>query len=289
MEIFRSLAALVETPHPDLEAQSEILGLGPLPTRSAHTELFELQLVPVASIYLGAEGKLGGEARDRVAGFWRALGQQPPQEPDHLATLLATYAQLVERSVDRRIPARDQESWQRARWSFLWEHLISWLPVFLTRLADLDSGFYRRWAQQLQRALHEELQQAPRPSELPLHLRTAPRLTDPRTADASEFLDRLLAPVQTGMILSRTSLSELAVREGLGLRIGDRRRSLEALLGQNAAGTLAGLQGLATRAGAEHQGLDPATEPVRSFWSERALTTASLLGELASEARAATP
>ena len=35
---------------------------------------------------------LGGEARDRIAGFWRALGLVPPPEPDHLAVMLGLYA-----------------------------------------------------------------------------------------------------------------------------------------------------------------------------------------------------
>ena len=62
-----------------------------------HTDLFVFQLQPYASVYLGAEGMLGGEARDRIAGFWRALGASPPSEPDHLATMLA----LLRRSGER--------------------------------------------------------------------------------------------------------------------------------------------------------------------------------------------
>jgi sulfite exporter TauE/SafE len=35
---------------------------------------------------------LGGAARERVAGFWRAVGLVPPPEPDHLAALLGLAA-----------------------------------------------------------------------------------------------------------------------------------------------------------------------------------------------------
>ena len=39
---------------------------------------------------------LGGEAADRVAGFWRALGREVPGEPDHLSALLGLYAGLAD-------------------------------------------------------------------------------------------------------------------------------------------------------------------------------------------------
>src|SRR3982750_3893746 len=96
MELFRALAVIAEPPTTATEQVAAALGLGPPADASAYTELFLLQLYPYASVYLGAEGMLGGEARDRVAGFWRALGETPPVEPDHLAVMLALYARLVE-------------------------------------------------------------------------------------------------------------------------------------------------------------------------------------------------
>ena len=57
-------------------------------------------------VYLGAEGMLGGAARDRVAGFWRALGLVPPAEPDHLAALLGLAAALADASATSASPRR---------------------------------------------------------------------------------------------------------------------------------------------------------------------------------------
>ena len=95
MELFRALAVLAEPPErPEVARLAELLDLGEPPSASEYTETFVFQLYPYASVYLGAEGMLGGEARDRVAGFLSALGLAPPHEPDHLSTLLATYAQL---------------------------------------------------------------------------------------------------------------------------------------------------------------------------------------------------
>ena len=112
MEIFRALGALLEPPSPGHERLAAALELGPLPPAADHTDLFDFQLYPYASVYLGAEGMLGGEARDRIAGFWRALGLTPPPEPDHLAVMLGLYAGLCEgpEGDRRRLRARQRYS-----------------------------------------------------------------------------------------------------------------------------------------------------------------------------------
>ena len=113
MELFRALAALAEPPdRAGVERLAAALGLGDLPAASEHTEVFVFQLAPYASVYLGAEGMLGGEARDRVAGFWRALGQAPPAEADHLTLMLALYARLSEFEAGEADAAR-RAGWRR--------------------------------------------------------------------------------------------------------------------------------------------------------------------------------
>src|ERR671917_2195735 len=125
MELFRALASLVEPPSDATARVAEALGLGRPPGAAEHTETFVFRLYPYASVYLGAEGMLGGEARDRVAGFLAALGQEAPREPDHLALMLGAYAWLAEAEGAARA-GRDGESLRAARRAFLWEHLLSW-------------------------------------------------------------------------------------------------------------------------------------------------------------------
>src|SRR5215218_3620479 len=124
MELFRALALFAEPVREESMRVAEALELGQPPGESEYTETFVFQLYPYASVYLGAEGMLGGEARDRVAGFWRALRQTPPAEVDHLSTLLAMYARLCEQE-DDAADARAREGWRGARRAFLWEHLLS--------------------------------------------------------------------------------------------------------------------------------------------------------------------
>ena len=98
---------------------------------------------------------LGGETADRVAGFWRALGGEPPAEPDHLAALLGLYVGLVELGVrGRRRPPR--RLLQRARAALLWEHLLSWVPMFLRAVAGAGSPFSRNGRRCWERALIAE-------------------------------------------------------------------------------------------------------------------------------------
>lgn len=149
MELFRALAALVEAPGSGHARIGRVLGLPGEPDPAAFTELFVLQLYPYASVHVGAEGMLGGEARDRVAGFWRALGRKPPAEPDHLAVLLALYATLAERESAERDPTR-RPLWRNGRHALLWEHLVSWLLPYLDRVAELAPPFYRAWGELLQ-------------------------------------------------------------------------------------------------------------------------------------------
>ena len=121
MELLRALAVLVEPPErPGAARVAEALGLGALPETSAYTDLFVFQLYPYASVYAGAEGMLGGEARERVAGFLAALGHDVPAEPDHLALLLGVYAGLLE--AEGAASDGRRESLRRARPPRLWGH-----------------------------------------------------------------------------------------------------------------------------------------------------------------------
>ncbi len=156
MELFRALAVLAEPPTPETDRLAELLGIGRPPTGDEYAELFLFQLYPYASVYLGPEGMLGGEARDRVAGFWRAIEVDPPTEPDHVAVLLGLYAHLAG-SEDQASSDREKAALGSARSALLWEHLLSWLPAYLDKIIELAPEPYRRWSEVLMAALEEGL------------------------------------------------------------------------------------------------------------------------------------
>lgn len=295
MELLRVLGALAEPPCAQTAEWTKLLGLdrndeqGPEsaltgPNAVEHGRLFDFELYPFASIYLGPEGMLGGEARDRIAGFWRALDpvkSEPPDDCDHLSTLLATAAELAEaeEASSGQVAAR----WRHARRVFLWEHVLSWLPIWLSRVDRLGSPFYRRWGRLLDAALSEQAEALGAAESLPLALRSAPELADPRKEGGKVFLDQLLAPVRTGMIIARADLFRAARELGLGARIGERRYVLEALFSQAPDRLLHWLAREAECAAKEHRSRAEVLGEIAHFWQDRAESTACLLAELAGE------
>ncbi len=275
-ELVRALGALCEPPSPLHRPAAAALRLPEQPRDEDYTALFVFDLYPYASVYLDDEGKLGGEARDRVAGFWRALGLVPPPEADHLAALLGLYATLSEREQAEDDAAR-RRLVREARRTLLHEHLLSWTEPYLDRVTELATPYYRTWAEILRDTLAAEAEQLSASRVLPAALREASTLEAPSAVGGAAFVGQLLAPVRTGVILVRTDLVTAARELGLALRIAERRYVLEALLGQDAAATLHWLSRLAAGRAARH---------ASAFWAQRAATSAALLADAAAQAAA---
>jgi TorA maturation chaperone TorD len=285
MELFRALALFAEPPRKESARVAAALDLGELPAESEYTQDFLFQLYPYASVYLGVEGMMGGEARDLIAGFWRALSLTPPAEPDHLSLMLALYAQLVEREESESDAALSRR-WRHARKAFLWEHLLSWLPVYLQKLGDVAAPFYRRWGETLRDALILEAEKLGRPAEVSLHLRQSHSLLDPREHGTEEFLQSLLAPARSGMILVRADLSRAGRRLDLGLRIGERKFILKSLFNQNPRGVLGWLLEEADNWRQRHGRSQKELGATALAWREKTERAAKLLQELERSAEA---
>lgn len=284
MELLRTLAVLAEPPGPDHARLADLLDLPVAPDQATWTQVFVFHLYPYASVHLGPEGKLGGQARDRVAGFFRALDAVPPPEPDHLPTLLVAYAQLRERG-----DAGDHRAGHAAT-TLLHEHLCSWLPLYLGRVQSLAPEPYRTWAALLTQVLLAEATAHPPVAAdgtavLPAHLRDAPSLADPRTSADVPLPEQLLAPVRAGFVVTGADLRRAARETSLGLRIGERRYVLEQLLGQSVPDVL---RWLATHGvDSTRAALAPwqsALPDMVTWWQRRAGATADLLEQLAAEA-----
>ena len=280
MELFRALAVLAEPPTDKTARVADALGLGAQPGAEEYTELFVFELYPYASVYVGREGMLGGEARDRVCGFWRALGQVPPTEADHLSVMLALYARLCELGEEE---GAARANWPRARRAFLWEHLLSWLPVYLTKLTEVAPPFYRGWGEVLMKALLAEIEVVGRQESLPLHLRESGELVDPRESEG-DFWQSVLTPARSGMILTRADLRRAGRALGCGVRMGERKFVLKALAAQDARGTFDWLMKEAAAWEKRHRSFEKTLGAVADAWAAKAKETGKLLGELKHEA-----
>jgi TorA maturation chaperone TorD len=277
-ELLRALGAVADNPA-DADSASRALAL-PSPDRAEHTEVFVLNCPPYASVYLGAEGGLGGEGTDRVAGFWRAIGLAPPTEPDHLAALLGLYASLGEAAQDSSRPAT-ADALTRARHALLAEHLWPWLPGYLDAVADLGTPALADWARLAGQALLAEYQPH-QGSRLPLAQQAAP---PPVSADGTHtgLLEALTAPVRSGFILTRRRLATAAADAGAGHRIGERRFALRAMIEQAPAATLSWLGAEAARWSQRHAAWAPG-DPAQQWWARRAARTGHVLRTAATTA-----
>ncbi|HEU5160808.1 MAG TPA: molecular chaperone TorD family protein [Streptosporangiaceae bacterium] len=284
-DLFRALGALCEPPdraHPRLAAA---LGLPGAADAESHTEAFVLQLVPYASVYLGPEGMLGGAARDRIAGFWRALRLTPPAEPDHLAALLGLYASLVERERDESEPARSR-MWRHARRTLLAEHLITWVPAYASAMVSLGSTYHAGWAKLLNEALASEAGDLGA-LDGTAHLRDIPALPSPET---DGFVRALLAPARSGLIITRDDLARCARMTGLGLRVGERAFALRSLIDQDPVAAYDWLAGAAATSRREYHATTwPVPAAAARHWLSRARATHAALTTVLTRLRGTAP
>ena len=288
MELLRALAALAEPPVAEHAMLAEVLGLPPVPDSTTYASVFLMELHPYASVYLGCEGKLGGEARDRVAGFWRALHQEPPDEPDHLSGLLGLAANLAEAEAGESDPAAALLL-RSTRAALLWEHLLPWVPTFIQRVGEVGGPFYGPWSALLWEVLQGEVEALGTLKVTPRHLMEATKGSDPRQEGAEAFLTSLLTPVRSGIVLLRSDLARAGDQLGLGLRAGERRFVLKALLGQSPLPVLAWLAGEARRQSADLAARLTGLGPIREHWVGRSAATADLLSALAVEPEVTVP
>lgn len=272
-ELFRALGVQADPPGPAQERLADLLDV-PRPTGPDWTEAFVVQLVPHASIYVGPDGTLGGDAADRVAGFWRALRLPVPAEPDHLVALLGLYASLID-AEQSQPPGPRRTLRRQARAALLHEHLTSWLPAYAHAMTDSGPEPYAAWAGLLREALLAEAADLGVPERMPAHLRSVP------SVDADGGLDELIAglvtPARSGIVLTRAHLAAAARRTGLGLRLGNRTTVLRALIGQDPGAALDALSGQARHWLARHRADRPAIGPAADHWADRAAATANLL------------
>jgi hypothetical protein len=224
---------------------------------------------------------LGGEAADRVAGFWRALSLAAPADADHVTTLLGLYASLLDAEHEQP-PGPRRTIRRRARVALLHEHLLTWLPPYAHAMIDGGPMAYAAWARLLRESLLAEAADAGVPEQVPLHLRDVPALDGDVRLD--DFVVGLLTPARSGMLLSRAHLAAAARQSALGLRLGDRRRVLRALLEQDPVRVMTVLARQARAWRRRHLADRPVSGPAAAHWADRAGAAARLLAAAAEPA-----
>jgi TorA maturation chaperone TorD len=273
-ELLRALAAVADKPAA-ARAVGPALGLAAA-SDAEHTGVFVLDLPPYASIYLGPDGALGGEGADRIAGFWRVMGIEPPSDSDHLSSLLGLYASMGEGITAARKPTT-VAALSRAHGTLFWEHLWPWLPAYLDAVGDLPAPALAGWADLLRNVVTAEAARQQACPALPAALRDAPRGVGADTG-LGDLASLLTVPVRSGMIVTRHRLTLGAGQAGVGCRVGERRFTMRAMIEQDPAATLRWLAAEALRWQRRHQArARGADDPAARWWAERAADTARAL------------
>lgn len=265
-ELLRALGAVALSPPPATDRVTDALSL-PRITAADHTAAFLLAAPPHAAIHLGAEGKLGGQGLDRIAGFWHAAGLNPPADSDHLGALLMCYAGLRDTGTDQDRLIAD---------ALFFEHIWSWAPGYLCAVADLGCDAITAWADLALATLTDEQPRVRAFGPLPLALRAAPAPLD-QSCGFDELLDVVVSPIRCGIVLTHHALAAAAAAIGVGYRRGERRFALKSMLSQDKRATLGWLCAHAKTWAARHGERD---DPTSQWWAARATRSAAVLATL---------
>jgi TorA maturation chaperone TorD len=276
MELLRTLGGLLSSPDATVSRLATALELPASPTPAEYAFVFQSQLRPYASIYLSADGEPGGEARDRIAGFWRAVSDTPPPEPDHLGSMLTFYAGLLERE-DRESDEALRHAVARIRKAFLWEQLLTWLPGYTTKIDLLAPQPYRRWAQLLEQAISRETWRAGAVASVPATLQRLQEGGDPATGDIDALVRYLTAPARSGLILAPLDLERAADELHVPTPTGDVRSGLCALAAIRLNALLNWAAAEAHRWEQRHERSRDLLPALTDHWMRRARATRALL------------
>lgn len=282
-DLLLALGAFIEQPEAEHFAVANALRLSVPPTLAAwqvrYTEACIEQCQPNVSVYVSGAGTLGGEAADRVAGFRRAIGVKECVPSDALGLLMADYAALC------ALASNDSRA-RHARRVLLWEHLLAWMPPYLTAVRRSAPAPYRQWARLMGRVFRNEARAEGAPETLPLHLRLAPPFQGKDDfASVEALLGAVLSPARSGLVLTRRDLGRAARAVGAADGFGGRRFMLRTLLEQQPGAVLDWLAREAGRQVAAYGLMTPDMGSVGEFWQARACATAKALEAMSREAR----
>lgn len=289
-----TLFAVVET-IPELAAAA--LPYDPEEAAAAFYALLGMNIPPYQSLFLDDAGLLGGVECDRVRESYHAMGfavDETNEPADHLGHELLALSHLC---------LAEADAWEddhvamatrirRLETAFLNDHLLRWLPTFVTAVRRQGPSFYAHLATlTLELALARWQPTATTPPSPPVPASSfAPRervarlLTDPNTGLA-EIAAFLLTPVYSGLYLSRDDIGRLARAVDVPTGFGERRQMLRTLLHGAAVfdrwqALLTALSAVVDEFAAGYEQLGPTAAALAQPWQERLAATRALVREM---------
>jgi hypothetical protein len=199
----------------------------------AHTRLSILELPPVESGFLSADGLHGGEVAEAVAGLWTSAGFEAPTSPDALPHQLRLLAFLLGAEAAARHDGVNVEPIVRLRAELVGEHLLRWVPAWRGALQTTPDvpALFDYAADLVVAALVAFAPGATAAWALP----PLDAVLDRPRAGLREVGQHLASPPQAGGFFTRSALVGIGRRLDLPSGFGSRAEQIETLL-RSAAG-----------------------------------------------------
>ena len=205
---------------------------------AVHYQIFAHDIFPYESIFRDPSGLLGGDYADQVKVTYENAGIQIPTDCDHIGHELAYVAALCN-AESIRLNGQYHDAAGRFRQlqgTFMWEHLLYWLPPFVTSMIFAGQPFYGAVGQLTQSIVTDHLLSVSRTNSVD-------RLSIPDASDIPEVPDILqndqtslkqiasflITAPYSGLYLSRSTISNLARKRELPRGFGSRQQMLSNL------------------------------------------------------------
>ncbi|MCB9742839.1 MAG: molecular chaperone TorD family protein [Alphaproteobacteria bacterium] len=197
-----------------------------------HHEVLQRQLFPFASVFLSADGQLGGPESGAARDMAALCGARvEDEEPDHLGVQLGVLRHLAGAEVDAWSDGREDEV---ARVQDLARHvmdrqLLRWLPALVVALQELEHPLYTPaglLTLELVGSWRAELGEGPALWSLP----EPPELLDDPKTGLKRIAQTLSVPALAGVFLTQGRLRRLGRALELPQGFGKRWQLLENLL-----------------------------------------------------------
>jgi TorA maturation chaperone TorD len=263
-----------------------------------HQHLFGFNVFPFESVFLDPSGRFGGDLTASVSQFYRQAGYEyapAVDSPDHLGSELAFLAFLCRQDENAgadALPAQTQLAKDAIR-LFLDQHLMRWLPPLVVAIRQQGQPFYDALVAHMLTTLQTCIVDLNKLPDTKFNVPQPPPLLEEEGTSLADIADFLLAPVYSGVYLSRDFIGRLASRHSLPSGFGQRRPMLTGLI-RSAVNyghldeILASLQEMASAWESSYREMSspPLSLTAAAMWADRAAETVIILSRIRSQARA---
>ncbi|MCO5207142.1 MAG: molecular chaperone TorD family protein [Anaerolineae bacterium] len=257
---------------------------------ATHHGIFRFDIFPYESMFRGTTGLVGGLITEAVGAAWHSSRIMPPSEPDHIGNEMALLAFLAGSEADatvaeKPIVARQMQAKQH---ELLMNHVLPWLPSFLTALRVNGHPFYVALADLTWEVVAEHMAARPPLTDLNDVLPSAPNILDDERSSIKDIVRFLAIPAYSGLWFGRNTIIKLGrdcnLPRGFGGRIDMEMALFRSAVAYDEVETLLSAIGaLAAQWSTHYRAMQTGATHLESFialWDRRVQDTGNMLARM---------